>query len=524
MRAVAARSRRRADRRPRRGALGHRRRAAPSEETFWAIRRLLETLARERPLVVCLEDVHWAEPTFLDLLEYVAGWSRDAPILLLCLARPELLDERPRWGGAAAHARAADRARSRRTLLDELGGASGRSRRRARGSPRPPRAIRSSSSRWSRCSRRRRRGAIPPTIQALLAARLDRLEPLERARARARRGRRQGVLARRGAELSPADERADVSARAALARAQGARPPGALALSSATTASASGTLLIRDAAYAGIPKGVARRAARALRALARGRASAARTSSSATTSSRRTGTGPSSGSPTARGSPTRRRPARRRRRRAFARDDTPAAANLLERALELARLPRDQAELLRDLAGARWATGDVAGAAAVLDEAIEIAGHAGDLRQEWYGRLERAARRRTTRAERRRPRRGRNGGGRRLHHARGRPRPRPRLAPARARLLHELPLRGGGCAERARAGARPAHGRRVRGGAQRRHRLLRPPLRPGAGGRRCSALPRPAPPRRGRIRCSRPQHAARSPGWRRCRGRCGRAR
>ena len=46
------------------------------EETFWAIRRLLETLARERPLVVCLEDVHWAEPTFLDLLEYVAGWSR----------------------------------------------------------------------------------------------------------------------------------------------------------------------------------------------------------------------------------------------------------------------------------------------------------------------------------------------------------------------------------------------------------------------------------------------------------------
>src|SRR5712691_8220599 len=72
-----------------------------AEETFWAIRRMLETLAGERPLVVCLEDVHWAQPTFLDLLEYVAGWSRDAPIVLLCLARPELLELRPHWGGAS---------------------------------------------------------------------------------------------------------------------------------------------------------------------------------------------------------------------------------------------------------------------------------------------------------------------------------------------------------------------------------------------------------------------------------------
>ena len=45
------------------------------------------------------EDIHWAEPTLLDLVDHIAEWSRDAPILLLCLARPELLDNRPNWGG-----------------------------------------------------------------------------------------------------------------------------------------------------------------------------------------------------------------------------------------------------------------------------------------------------------------------------------------------------------------------------------------------------------------------------------------
>src|SRR4051794_35293822 len=69
------------------------------EELQWAGRRLFEVLARERPLVVCVEDVHWAQPAFLDLLEYIAGWTRDAPVLLVCLARPELLELRPHWPG-----------------------------------------------------------------------------------------------------------------------------------------------------------------------------------------------------------------------------------------------------------------------------------------------------------------------------------------------------------------------------------------------------------------------------------------
>jgi predicted ATPase/class 3 adenylate cyclase len=67
------------------------------EETFWAIRRFLECLQSESPLVVLFDDIQWAEPTFLDLLEYLAGWSRDASILLLCLARIDLLDVRPSW-------------------------------------------------------------------------------------------------------------------------------------------------------------------------------------------------------------------------------------------------------------------------------------------------------------------------------------------------------------------------------------------------------------------------------------------
>ena len=71
----------------------------PSDETAWAVRRLFEEEGHDRPLVVLFDDLQWAEPTFLDLVEHLADWSRDAPILLICLARPEFLDERPGWGG-----------------------------------------------------------------------------------------------------------------------------------------------------------------------------------------------------------------------------------------------------------------------------------------------------------------------------------------------------------------------------------------------------------------------------------------
>jgi predicted ATPase/class 3 adenylate cyclase len=70
----------------------------PVQETFWAVRRLLEAAARTRPLVVAFDDIHWAESTFLDLVEYLWGWTTSSPILLLCSARPELLEARPGWG------------------------------------------------------------------------------------------------------------------------------------------------------------------------------------------------------------------------------------------------------------------------------------------------------------------------------------------------------------------------------------------------------------------------------------------
>jgi class 3 adenylate cyclase/tetratricopeptide (TPR) repeat protein len=68
------------------------------QETFWAIRRFLEWLGRDRPVVLILDDLQWAEPTLLDLIEYLAGWTRDTALLILCLARPDLFDIRPTWG------------------------------------------------------------------------------------------------------------------------------------------------------------------------------------------------------------------------------------------------------------------------------------------------------------------------------------------------------------------------------------------------------------------------------------------
>ena len=76
------------------------------EETFWAIRRFFEALARHQPVVLVFDDIHWGEATFLDLIEHLADWSRGVPILLLCMARPELLDVREKWGGGKLNAAA----------------------------------------------------------------------------------------------------------------------------------------------------------------------------------------------------------------------------------------------------------------------------------------------------------------------------------------------------------------------------------------------------------------------------------
>jgi class 3 adenylate cyclase len=77
---------------------------ASAQEIHWAVRRMFEVLARERPAVLVFEDIHWAEPPLLDLIDHVAEWSRSSPFLLVATARPDLLDQRPSWAGGKTNA------------------------------------------------------------------------------------------------------------------------------------------------------------------------------------------------------------------------------------------------------------------------------------------------------------------------------------------------------------------------------------------------------------------------------------
>jgi class 3 adenylate cyclase/tetratricopeptide (TPR) repeat protein len=74
--------------------------SAPAEELAWAVRQLLAHLARMRPLVLVVDDIQWAEPELLDLLEQLVGLAGALPLLVLTMARPELLDTRPSWPSA----------------------------------------------------------------------------------------------------------------------------------------------------------------------------------------------------------------------------------------------------------------------------------------------------------------------------------------------------------------------------------------------------------------------------------------
>src|SRR6266852_1395678 len=69
------------------------------QEIAWAARAWAEQMAHVQPLVLLFEDVHWGEEPLLELIEHLAAWVREMPLLLICLARTELLDVRPGWGG-----------------------------------------------------------------------------------------------------------------------------------------------------------------------------------------------------------------------------------------------------------------------------------------------------------------------------------------------------------------------------------------------------------------------------------------
>ena len=232
-----------------------------SEETFWSVRTWLERRARERPLVLVLDDLHWAEPTFLDLVEHVADWSRDAPILLLCIARAELLDARPAWSGGKLNATTVlleplSEPESEELVTNLVGQVSvdERTRRRivdaAEGNPL---FVEEMLAMVAEDDGAREPMEVPPTIHALLAARLDRLQPRERQVVE--RASVEGKVFHRGAvaELTPEEMRPEVAAHLlALVRKELIRPdegdmPGEDAFRFRH-------LLIRDAAYQSLPK------------------------------------------------------------------------------------------------------------------------------------------------------------------------------------------------------------------------------------------------------------------------------
>jgi len=383
-----------------RGALGTAPAAGRSEETFWAVRRSLEALARIRPLVVALEDLHWAEPTFLDLLEYVLGWGREAPIVLVCLARPELVDERPAWLAPRANATTIvleplspaeteallDHLRAGTALDDET---CSRIATVAEGNPLFVEQMAAMAAEGN--------GAgslpVPPSIHALLAERLDRLTEGERAVIERASVIGRDFPVRAVVDLTPPDQRPTIQRDLlSLVRKDLVRPsttgPGPDRFSFRH-------VLVRDAAYGVIPK--ARRAALHerhadwledaaerpvgldeivgyhLEQAYRSRIDISPIDDAAEALALRAGRALATAG-----------------RRASARDDIPAARNLLSRAAALlATEGAGRAELLLELASLSMKAGRFEEAAGMLDEASTIAAESADRRLELRAVIER---------------------------------------------------------------------------------------------------------------------------------------
>jgi len=172
----------------------------PMQELVWAARKFLEILAAHGPVVAVIDDIHWAETAFLDLLEHVLDASTGAPILLLATARHELLEEHPQWGERPSSTRLVLQplsAEASAQVIANLIGSAGLPREvvdrivsAAEGNPLylehmlsmlvDSGALLQRDGRWVRGA-----GytaiAVPPTIHALLEARLDRLSRDDRA-------------------------------------------------------------------------------------------------------------------------------------------------------------------------------------------------------------------------------------------------------------------------------------------------------------------------------------------------------
>jgi class 3 adenylate cyclase/tetratricopeptide (TPR) repeat protein len=227
-----------------------------TEQIAWSFRKLLEAHAVDGPLVCVFDDVHWGEETFLDLVESIADLSRGAPILLLCVARPELLDRRPGWAGGKVN--------STSVLLEPLGPADaeemvaslaivdeqlrGRICEASEGNPlfveQMVALVKESGT--SDVS-------VPPTISALLTARLEQLDDEERSVLE--RGAVEGRIFHRGAveALAPGEDHL-VTRLTSLVRKELIRPDKPLFVGD--DAFRFRHLLIREAAYDAMPKAV----------------------------------------------------------------------------------------------------------------------------------------------------------------------------------------------------------------------------------------------------------------------------
>jgi class 3 adenylate cyclase/tetratricopeptide (TPR) repeat protein len=216
-----------------------------AEEIAWAFRKTLEHAASERPVVVVVDDIQWGEETFLDLIEHVALLSSGASILLLCLARPELIERRATWPVTLRLEPLGQEAVSELIPEHIVGELRDKIVRAAGGIPLFVEEMLAMA--------REAEGyvVVPPTLQALLAARLDQLEPDERSVLE--RGAVEGEIFHRGAVQALGQDETPVTPRlAALVRKHLVRPDNALV--PCEDAFRFRHLLIREVAYNGLPK------------------------------------------------------------------------------------------------------------------------------------------------------------------------------------------------------------------------------------------------------------------------------
>jgi predicted ATPase len=157
------------------------------ETLFFSARVLLETVASREPVLLLFEDIHWADQSLLDLIETLAARVRDVPVLLLALTRPELLSERPGWGGglpaytALPLERLSDGAAQELAegLLARVGLEADRVDAVARTAEGNPLFIEELAAALAERTTAEG-GELPTSIRAIVAARLDALPPAER--------------------------------------------------------------------------------------------------------------------------------------------------------------------------------------------------------------------------------------------------------------------------------------------------------------------------------------------------------